>query len=114
MEGATATDTDFHCPLGTLSIMVSMLWLMTSMPQGLFTCMVPRNMALMTFLGSSIGVGKDSGTGMVFVCSFEELKFPPRLVGLILRLPLTALEDPLKDLEDVDELLDEDDIEEVL
>ncbi len=51
---------------------------MTSIPLGLSTCTAPRNFALITFRGSSIGVGKDSGMGTVFVCSFVF-----RLVGRI-------------------------------
>jgi hypothetical protein len=39
------------------------------------------NLAFMIFLGSSMGVGNDSGAGTVLVLSFS-LKLGPRLVGL--------------------------------
>ena len=58
--GATDTLTVLQSSLSVVSIILLMAELMTSMPPGLVTSMQPRYQALITFLGSSMGVGNVS------------------------------------------------------
>lgn len=58
MDGATATLTSLHSLFGVFSVKVSMAVFRASIPLALSTCMEPKYFAGKTFLGSSIGVGK--------------------------------------------------------
>ena len=58
VEGATATDTFLHGG-GLASTTLCMAVLRTSMPEGRSTCSTPTYCTRITFLGSSMGVGKD-------------------------------------------------------
>lgn len=58
VEGATATDT-FLQGGGLASTTLSIAELRISMPEGRSTCMTPQYCTRITFLGSSMGVGKD-------------------------------------------------------